>query len=76
VRLNGNSAHSASDLRGQKNPSDYDHDKQREKEAMQAAEHGNFKAARRAAGHIRGNKERLRVDKTLDDLEAEWRVQP
>jgi hypothetical protein len=43
---------------------------------MQAAERGNFKAARRASGHIRGNKERQRVDKTLDDLEAEWRVKP
>lgn len=48
----------------------YDHDRQREREAMAAVERGDWKAARRAAMQIRGHKAQDRVVKSIEEAEG------
>ncbi len=49
---------------------DVDHDKRRLAEVTKALETGNIKAARKAAGDIRGRKEQKAADLRIDEYVA------
>jgi hypothetical protein len=49
------------------------HDRKREQEVMSAVGRQDYRAARRAAGQIRGRKDSDRVNQLIDDAEQEFR---